>query len=257
VTTPAPIVSDDGVGFDNAPDDHASSDALADRELVRAVAPNQSGDTSRVSEIAPFSEVAVDPRATLDVVALALAGEFRDVDATGAIATLDAIGAELSVAAQQTSGTPEEVAAACREVLGGAHGFIGDQARYDHPDNSMPMRSRCGCSTICSRPTNDGVIWPTHSAPPRCDWPSRSPIRNDETSSPPNCEPSKHGSTDHRRLKVITISGVMTAVRGRRSRVWRGPAAVWFPSRRLRWGGLAVSPVGLAVRQYEPRDAER
>jgi regulator of sirC expression with transglutaminase-like and TPR domain len=90
-----------------------------------------------VSGIASFAEIAVDRHATLDVVALALAGEFRDVDGTGALARLDAVGAELSVAARQTSGTAEELVIACREVLGGAHGFLGDQARYDHPDNSM------------------------------------------------------------------------------------------------------------------------
>ena len=87
--------------------------------------------------MARFAEIAGDSNATLDVVALAVAGEFRDVDAAGAIARLDALGAELSCAARQTSGTPEEVVIACRGVLGGAHGFRGDQVQYDHPDNSM------------------------------------------------------------------------------------------------------------------------
>jgi len=90
-----------------------------------------------VSEIAPFAEVAGDADATLDVLALALAGEFRDVDATAAIAKLDALGAALSHAAEQTSASPEDLVAACRRVLGGADGFRGDQVRYDHPDNSM------------------------------------------------------------------------------------------------------------------------
>ena len=45
-----------------------------------------------MSEIAPFADVAGDPEATLDMLALALAGEFRDVDATGAIASLDTLG---------------------------------------------------------------------------------------------------------------------------------------------------------------------
>jgi regulator of sirC expression with transglutaminase-like and TPR domain len=90
-----------------------------------------------VSEIAPFAEIAGDSAATLDVVALALAGEFRDVDAPGAMANLDALGDELSRVAEQTSRTPEAEVVACRQVLGDAHGFLGDQAQYDHPDNSM------------------------------------------------------------------------------------------------------------------------
>lgn len=88
-------------------------------------------------EIAPFAEVAGDPDATLDTLALALAGEFRDVDGVGAIAILDALGAALSRAAQATSGTPEAVVIACRQVLGGTYGFRGDHEQYDHPDNSM------------------------------------------------------------------------------------------------------------------------
>ncbi len=90
-----------------------------------------------MSEIAPFTEIAGDPDVTLDVLALALAGEFREVDVTGALASLDAFGAVLSRAAQQTTETPDAVVIACRQVLGDAEGFHGDQARYDHPDNSM------------------------------------------------------------------------------------------------------------------------
>jgi regulator of sirC expression with transglutaminase-like and TPR domain len=94
-------------------------------------------ENPRVSEIAPFAEIAGDPDAGLDVLALALAGEFRDVDASGAMASLDALGAALSRAVEQTSETPDAVVIACRQVLGDAHGFHGDQVRYDHPDNSM------------------------------------------------------------------------------------------------------------------------
>jgi regulator of sirC expression with transglutaminase-like and TPR domain len=85
----------------------------------------------------PFDEIAGDPDVTLDVLALALAAEFRKVDAAGAIATLDSLGDELSSAAEETSGTPEAVSHTCRQVLGDAHGFLGDQAQYDRPDNSM------------------------------------------------------------------------------------------------------------------------
>jgi regulator of sirC expression with transglutaminase-like and TPR domain len=84
-----------------------------------------------------FAELAATPDATMDVLALALAAEFRDVDASGAIARLDVLGAELSDAARQTSGTPDELALTCAHLLGVTHGFAGDQERYDHPDNSM------------------------------------------------------------------------------------------------------------------------
>ena len=84
-----------------------------------------------------FAQIARDPGANLDVMALSIAGEFRDVDAGAAIASLDALGADLSCAVRQTSDAPEAVLGACREVLGRAHGFLGDRARYDHPDNSM------------------------------------------------------------------------------------------------------------------------
>ena len=87
--------------------------------------------------MAPFADIAGDSNATLDVVALALAAEFRDVDAAAAIARLDAFGIDLSRAVAQTSGTPEAVVLACGQVIGGAQGFLGDQAQYDHPDNSM------------------------------------------------------------------------------------------------------------------------
>jgi regulator of sirC expression with transglutaminase-like and TPR domain len=93
--------------------------------------------SGKLYEIPSFAEIAGDPDATLDVVALALAGEFRDVDTVGAATRLDSLGAELSLAAHETDGTPETLAIACRQVLGGAHGFVGDQAQYDDPDNSM------------------------------------------------------------------------------------------------------------------------
>jgi hypothetical protein len=60
-----------------------------------------------VSKTPPFAGLARDPGATLDVLALALAAEFRDVDAAGAMRRLDILGAELSRAAEQTNGTPE------------------------------------------------------------------------------------------------------------------------------------------------------
>ena len=57
-----------------------------------------------MSKTPPFARLARDPGATLDVLALALAAEFRDVDAADAMRTLDILGAELSRAAEQTNG---------------------------------------------------------------------------------------------------------------------------------------------------------
>jgi regulator of sirC expression with transglutaminase-like and TPR domain len=90
-----------------------------------------------MSEVPTFAELAVAPNPRLDWLALALAAEFRDVDAAAAIATLDLLGAELSHEAGRTSGAPGQLARACAQLLGDKHGFAGDRDRYDHPDNSM------------------------------------------------------------------------------------------------------------------------
>lgn len=70
----------------------------------------------------------------LDELALALAAELGDVDAPGALAELDRLGAE---AASSAGDEPGEQAEALREVLGRRHGFAGDREDYDNPDNSM------------------------------------------------------------------------------------------------------------------------
>ena len=81
-----------------------------------------------------FAEVASRPQASLDELALALAGEFREVDSDGALGELDRLGAELAAAA---GGEPEAELEAIRELLGRRHGFIGDREQYDDPANSM------------------------------------------------------------------------------------------------------------------------
>ena len=81
-----------------------------------------------------FGAVAARREPSLDELALALAGELRDVDAGGALAELDRLGAELAPAAG--GGPPAEVEA-LGELLGRRHGFVGDRYDYDHPDNSM------------------------------------------------------------------------------------------------------------------------
>jgi regulator of sirC expression with transglutaminase-like and TPR domain len=84
-----------------------------------------------------FAELVDVPDPSLDLLALALAAEFRAVDAPAALRALDALGRDLSAAVASTGGAPQDQARACEEVLGGAHGFTGDRRRYDHPDNSM------------------------------------------------------------------------------------------------------------------------
>jgi regulator of sirC expression with transglutaminase-like and TPR domain len=84
-----------------------------------------------------FTTLAATPGATLDLLALGLAGEFREVDADGALAALDDLGAELGHAIARTDGRPEAQALACAQMLGAGHGFTGDRERYDDPRNSM------------------------------------------------------------------------------------------------------------------------
>jgi regulator of sirC expression with transglutaminase-like and TPR domain len=84
-----------------------------------------------------FAELGGDPAATLDVLALALAAEFREVDAADATARLDILGADVARAAEQAPATPESQALACGQVIGADHGFVGDREHYDDPGNSM------------------------------------------------------------------------------------------------------------------------
>jgi regulator of sirC expression with transglutaminase-like and TPR domain len=73
----------------------------------------------------------------MDLLALAIAQEFRDVDASRAVTRLDALGAELAQCAAQTDGAPEAVVRACSRLLGTRHDFRGDAETYDDPGNSM------------------------------------------------------------------------------------------------------------------------
>src|SRR6478735_9305766 len=90
-----------------------------------------------MSELPGFEEVAGDPQATLDRLALSMAAAFRPVDAGAALARLDALGAELVLALPAAEGDPEAEAAACALLLGRVHGFTGDRDQYDRPENSM------------------------------------------------------------------------------------------------------------------------
>lgn len=81
-----------------------------------------------------FSALAAWSEPSVDELALALAGEFRPVDADAALAELDRLGSELAPAA---GAGPAVEAEAVRELLGERHGFVGERGEYDHPDNSM------------------------------------------------------------------------------------------------------------------------
>ncbi len=88
-------------------------------------------------EMPSFAELAAATDPPLDLLALAVGAEFRDVDAIGAVVRLDGLGVELSDAVGRTSGTPEAQSLACGELLGVEHGFAGDREHYDDPANSM------------------------------------------------------------------------------------------------------------------------
>lgn len=84
----------------------------------------------------PFATVAHRRAPQLDELALALAAELRPIEADAALDELDRLGEEVARAAAGAR-TPEQQAAACREVLGARERFEGDRDDYDHPDNSM------------------------------------------------------------------------------------------------------------------------
>ncbi len=113
----------------------------------------QRRDNEPVSDLSSFADLAATPDPNMDVLALALAAEFRAVDGEAAIATLDALGDELSHTAAQTSDTAMDLAHAFGRLLGVEHGFVGNRARYDHPDNSMldvVLRRRSGLPILLS-----------------------------------------------------------------------------------------------------------
>jgi regulator of sirC expression with transglutaminase-like and TPR domain len=90
-----------------------------------------------VSSPRPFADLSTARDPPMDLLALAIAQEFRDVDSSGALATLDILGKELRQSAAKAAGGPDAVARACGELLGGRHDFRGDQETYDDPVNSM------------------------------------------------------------------------------------------------------------------------
>jgi regulator of sirC expression with transglutaminase-like and TPR domain len=90
-----------------------------------------------MADLPPFETLAARADAQLDELALAMAAEFRPVDAGAALAALDTLGGELRVMVAEGDGAPEAEAHTCAELLGERHGFAGDRDRYDEPGNSM------------------------------------------------------------------------------------------------------------------------
>jgi regulator of sirC expression with transglutaminase-like and TPR domain len=88
-------------------------------------------------ELPRFEDLASSADATLDLLALALAAEFRPVDAARALATLDELGEAVASALDGSARTPQAEALALSNVLGTLHRFAGDTEQYDRPENSM------------------------------------------------------------------------------------------------------------------------
>ena len=86
--------------------------------------------------IAPFPQLAASPTASIDVLALSLAAEFREVDAAAALARLDELGDEVAAARDKGHGDGAGLEA-LREVLAVRHGFDGEGVRYEDPADSM------------------------------------------------------------------------------------------------------------------------
>lgn len=81
-----------------------------------------------------FRTLARADDAPLDALALALVAELREVDAAGALAELDRLGAALG---ELPLGSPLDQAHSLRTLLAEVEGFAGDQSEYDDPANSM------------------------------------------------------------------------------------------------------------------------
>jgi regulator of sirC expression with transglutaminase-like and TPR domain len=92
-------------------------------------------ENGAVTALPGFTEVAALEDPGLDVLSLALAAEFRSVDAPAALAALDGLGAQVRHSVGESD--PPGQVRACVAVLAERHGFAGDRDEYDHPDNSM------------------------------------------------------------------------------------------------------------------------
>jgi len=85
-----------------------------------------------------FTALAARPDARVEDLALALADALRpaEVDAGATRERLDALGAAVAAAVPPAAGPAQELEALAA-VLHGEHGYTGDAADYDAPENSM------------------------------------------------------------------------------------------------------------------------
>jgi regulator of sirC expression with transglutaminase-like and TPR domain len=81
--------------------------------------------------VAPFSVLAAKTEPPLDQLALAIAAQFRNVDADAALSRLDKLGEEVRDA------PGAEPLTNLGAVLGRRYGYAGDRDSYDDPANSM------------------------------------------------------------------------------------------------------------------------
>lgn len=99
-----------------------------------------------------FETLAAGHDAQLDELSLAMAAEFKQVDAAAALARLDELGNEVRQCVE-AGARPREQLHALRDVLGRGHGFAGDREQYDHPQNSMldiVLQRRAGLPILLS-----------------------------------------------------------------------------------------------------------
>ncbi len=98
-----------------------------------------------------FAALARQSAPSLDHLALAIAGEFHEVDEAGALAALDALGAELAERLRRDGTSP---AAALTEVLGDRHGFGAPPDGDEGPDHALLDRvlatRRGGSPALCA-----------------------------------------------------------------------------------------------------------
>jgi hypothetical protein len=69
----------------------------------------------------------------MDLLALAIAQEFRGIDTDRAMGILDVLGEELLRSVAESGDAPEEVVSACSRLLGTRSGFRGPAKRWAGP----------------------------------------------------------------------------------------------------------------------------
>ena len=101
-----------------------------------------------VSLLPSFADLASDPEPAMGVLALAVATEFRCVDARATIAMLDVLGGGSLAHRQLDEWAHAGLAIARGQPLGREQGFVGDRQRYDDPEDILE-RDTVPCSETC------------------------------------------------------------------------------------------------------------